>query len=101
MTNDRAAQEIGSVAQDRLPNARGLPQERSLALAARQNLTVIDGGPARCKAIDRAHYDVSERQFGRGAVRRRGSAATVMEADWLATPTGLIYVTPALDLWAA
>jgi hypothetical protein len=60
---------------------------------------VVDGAPARSKELDRQNFRVLEARLGgvrgvRQFARNRGvGASTLMEADWLATDTGILSAT--------
>lgn len=75
-------------------------QRKSLRLIAEHGESgkVLDGGPAKCKAIDRQTFEQLEMRLGGVAGVRRyakstGSGiGTFMEADWVATDHALYYV---------
>jgi hypothetical protein len=59
---------------------------------------VIDGGPAKCAAIDQMFVARYQERFGAAGLKktRRNS----IQADWVATDQGLYYVSPdLLDMW--
>jgi len=69
---------------------------------------VLDGGPARCRRLDRLHLDMIERELGsiravRDFARAHGVGTTqVAEADWVATTRALYYIsfhTRATTAW--
>lgn len=59
---------------------------------------ILDGGPARSKALDRRAFERLEGHFGgvtgvRHYAKSRGvGAATFMDAEWVATDNALYYV---------
>lgn len=93
----------GAMASPVLPFNTGAPQPATVELLherliPRLELTVYDGGVARCRQLDKTFYESFESVYGRGAVRRlaqvRGLGMTVMEADWVAADKGLLYISP-------
>jgi hypothetical protein len=58
------------------------------------DLQVIDSGAAKIKTIDRQWHADYAAQHGHRAMRSLGINA--MEADWVITKTGFVYVNPRL-----
>lgn len=77
-------------------------REETLAFMARSGDSgpALDGGPAKCKALDKEFYEEFEAMHGRGSVRAlakvAGAGLSVMEAEWVATPQALLYVSPLI-----
>jgi hypothetical protein len=89
-----------------LPFTPGRPQPETLKvlrerLAPRLGLVVFDGGAARCRYLDNEFYESFESVFGRGSVRglarSNGVGLRILEADWLGSDKGLLYVAPHID----
>jgi hypothetical protein len=63
-------------------------------------LVVLDGGPAKSKQLDRGYFDSLERivpgrsvEVTRDMAKRNGAPpGQALEADWVATDVGLVYV---------
>lgn len=86
-------------------NSFGKVQNQSLTVLARHTSDQpVAGGAAKSKELDKKILDTWIDAVGMANVRKFGTNA--LEADWIATPTALFYVTPNADsvipyLWSS
>lgn len=75
------------------------PRTRQFLAKSIPNETLLDGGAAKCKALDQRHMAELEQRLGgtravRGFAKSIGAGVTrFMEADWAATDHALYYVS--------
>ena len=59
---------------------------------------VIDGGPAKCAAIDQMFVARYQERFGPAGLKKKRQSS--IQSDWVATDQGLYYVSPDMfDMW--
>lgn len=86
-----------------LPYGYGRPQPASIRLVVNtlpDEPLPIDGGASKCKALDKAAMKSFEDTYGRDGMRqaRKQYGLNFLEADWLATPASLLYVSPGPEV---